>query len=166
MSTVRRTVAEHNSSRLDEDSAELHGLLMELVRATGLLQADLLVPGQAVSISQAFALHELDTDRPLSQRDLADRLNLDKSSVSRMAADLERRGLIARERDPDNRRFYRLRITPEGRALHARMRGTFHERNARWVAELTGTEREAVRTGLAALIRVIRAHWHPSPPNP
>lgn len=109
-------------------------------------------------MSQAFALHELDRDRPLSQQDLADRLNLEKSSVSRMAAELERRGLIARERDPDNRRFYRLRVTPEGRALHARMRGTFHQRYTDWVAELTGTEREALLTGLAALVRAIRAH--------
>jgi DNA-binding MarR family transcriptional regulator len=132
--------------------------MMELVRATGLLQPDLLVPGEAISMSQAFALHELDRDRPLSQQDLADRLNLEKSSVSRMAAELERRGLIARERDPDNRRFYRLRVTPEGRALHARMRGTFHQRYTDWVAELTGTEREALLTGLAALVRAIRAH--------
>ena len=130
---------------------------MELIRATGLLQPDqLLVPGETVSMSQGFALHELDTDTPLSQQALADRLHLDKSSVSRMAAELARRGLIVRERDPDNRRFYRLRITPEGRALHARMRGTFHERYTEWVAELTTTEREALLTGLAALVRVIR----------
>src|SRR5205807_4720239 len=111
--------------------------------------------------SQAFALHELDAGTPLSQRDLADRLRLEKSSVSRMAAELERRGLIARERDPDNRRFYRLRITPEGRALHARMRGTFHERYTAWVGELTRTERDALRTGLGALVRVIRADKSP-----
>ena len=156
MSRVRRTVAEHNSSRLDGDSVQLHGLMMELIRATGLLQPDQLVPGETLSMSQAFALHELDTDTPLSQQELADRLHLEKSSVSRMAAELERRGLIARERDPDNRRFYRLRITPEGRAFHVRMRGTFHERYTEWVAELTGTEREALLTGLAALVRAIR----------
>ncbi|OLE28549.1 MAG: hypothetical protein AUG44_07140 [Actinobacteria bacterium 13_1_20CM_3_71_11] len=113
---------------------QLHGLMMELIRATGLLQPDQLVPGETLSMSQAFALHELDTDTPLSQQELADRLHLEKSSVSRMAAELERRGLIARERDPDNRRFYRLRITPEGRAFHVRMRGTFHERYTEWVA--------------------------------
>jgi DNA-binding MarR family transcriptional regulator len=157
MARVRRTVAEHNSSRLHDDSEGLHGLVMELVRATGLLQPDqLLVPGETVSMSQGFALHELDTDTPLSQQDLADRLHLEKSSVSRMAAELARRGLIVRERDPDNRRFYRLRITPEGRALHARMRGTFHDRYTQWVAELTVAEREALLTGLAALVRVIR----------
>ena len=131
---------------------------MEFIRATGLLQPDQLVPGATISMSQAFTLHELDTDTPLSQQELADRLHLEKSSVSRMAAELERRGLIARERDPDNRRFYRLRITAEGRALHARMRGTFHQRYTEWVAELTGTEREALVTGLAALVRAIRAH--------
>src|SRR6266498_1300611 len=82
-------VVEHNSSRAGEtqgvrhvDSAapeRLHALLMDLVRATGLLQPDQTVPGQPESMSQAFALHELDIDTPLSQRDPAERLGLEKS---------------------------------------------------------------------------------------
>ncbi len=157
MPRVRPTVAEHNSSRVDTaDSHRLHELLMELVRATGMLQPDQLVPGESVSMSQAFALHELDTDTPLSQRDLANRLHLEKSSVSRMAAEMERKGLLVRERDPDNRRFYRLRLTPEGRALHARMAGMFDQQYLRWVSALTRAERDGLSTGLSALIRVVR----------
>src|SRR5687768_10335985 len=114
---------------------------MDLVLAAGLLQPDQAVPGQPVSMSQAFALHELDTRTPLSQRDLAERLRLEKSTVSRMAADLERKGLHVRERDPDNRRLYRLRLTDKGREMHARMAGTFHAQYVRWIAAMTSTER-------------------------
>jgi DNA-binding MarR family transcriptional regulator len=71
------------------EAARLHELLMDVVRAAGLLQPDQTVAGQPVSLSQAFALHELDTDTPLSQRDLAERLRLEKSSVSRLAAEME-----------------------------------------------------------------------------
>src|SRR5438105_12521693 len=92
----------------------LHELFMDLVRAAGLLQPDRLVPGYPVSMSQAFALHELHSGMPVSQRDLTERLGLEKSTVSRMAADLEQRGLLVRERDPDNRRLYRLRLTDAG----------------------------------------------------
>lgn len=134
----------------------LHALLMDLVRATGLLQPDQTVPGQPVSMSQAFALHELDVDTPLSQRDLAERLRLEKSTVSRMAAEMERKGLLIRERDPGNRRLYRLRLTADGRALHLRMATTFHEQYERWVSAMTRTERDALLTGLPALIRAIR----------
>jgi DNA-binding MarR family transcriptional regulator len=159
MPTVRRTVAEHNSAAPER----IHELVMDLVRATGLLQLDQTVPGQPVSLSQAFALHELDVDTPLSQRDLAERLRLEKSTVSRLAADLERKGLLVRERDPDNRRFWRLRLTAEGRALHVRMATAIHDQYVCWISSMTHTERDALLTGLPALLRVIRdtaSAWH------
>jgi DNA-binding MarR family transcriptional regulator len=144
----------------------LHRLLMDFVLAAGLLQPDLTAPGQPVSMSQVFALHELDTGEPLSQRDLADRLHLEKSSVSRMAAELERKGLLVRERDPGNRRLYRLRLTDAGRAMHARMAVAFHEHYLRWAAALTRNERDALLVGLPGLVRVMRrlpAPWHGGP---
>jgi DNA-binding MarR family transcriptional regulator len=139
-----------------DDAERLHGLFMELVRAGGLLRADEMVPGHPISMSQAFALHELDTGTPLSQRELAERLRLEKSSVSRMAAEMERKGLLVRERDPTNRRLYRLRLTDRGRALHVGMRDAFHDQYVRWVAEMTPAEREALVAGLTAFVRVMR----------
>ncbi|HEU4424953.1 MAG TPA: MarR family transcriptional regulator [Pilimelia sp.] len=147
--------------RQEVDSAEaarLHELLMDVVLAAGLLQPDQAVTGHPVSLSQAFALHELDTGTPLAQRDLAARLRLDKSSVSRMAAEMERNALLVRERDPGNHRQYRLRLTDHGRAIHARMATTFHEQYECWVAAMTPRERAALLEGLPALVRVIRQH--------
>jgi DNA-binding MarR family transcriptional regulator len=140
------------------DAERIHALLMDLIRAGGLLQLDHTVPGHQVSMSQAFALHELDTEAPLSQQELAERLRLEKSSVSRMAAEMERRGLLVRERDPDNHRQYRLRLTDKGRTMHARMASSFHARYEQWVGDLTGAERAALLKGLPALVRAIRAH--------
>src|SRR6266540_1058299 len=144
------------------EAARLHELLMDVVRAAGLLQPDQTVAGHPVSLSQAFALHELDTGTPLSQRDLAERLRLEKSSVSRLAAEMERKGLLVRERDPDNRRLYRLRLTDEGRAQHVRMASAFHEQYVRWISAMTEAERDALLTGLPALVRAIRS-WAASP---
>ncbi len=138
------------------EAARLHELLMDVVRAAGLLQPDRTVAGHPVSLSQAFALHELDTGAPLSQRDLAERLRLEKSSVSRLAAEMERNGLLVRERDPDNHRQYRLRLTDQGRAMHGRMAATFHQQYECWVAAMTHSERAALLKGLPALVRVIR----------
>ena len=135
------------------EAARLHALLMDLIRAAGLLQSD---ESHAVSLSQAFALHELDADIPLSQRDLAERLHLEKSSVSRLAAEMERKGFLVRERDPDDQRQYRLRLTDHGRAHHAAMRRDFHQRYEAWVAGMTAAERAALLKGLPALIRVMR----------
>jgi DNA-binding MarR family transcriptional regulator len=140
---------------------------MELVRVVGVLHPDQAVPGHAISLSQAYALHELDTDgAPLSQRELAEQLRLEKSSVSRMAADLERRGLLVRERHPVNRRVYRLRLTDRGRAVHAQLGAAFHEQYLRWTAAMTPAEIDALLVGLGALVRTIRTDQQPEPAEP
>lgn len=139
----------------------LHKLLMELVRMIGLVQLDGTVTGQPLALSQAFAIHELDTDVPLSQQDLAERLHLDKSSVSRMAAEMERSGLLVRERHPDNRRIYRLRLTDRGRALHRDIAAAFHQRYLAWVSAMTPAERDALLTGLTGLVRAVHG-THPA----
>ena len=140
------------------EAARLHALLMDVVQAAGFLQPDQSVAGHPVSLSQAFALHELDTDTPLSQRDLAERLRLEKSSVSRLVAEMHRKGLVVRERDPDNHRQHRLRLTEQGRAMHEHQRTHFHRQYECWVAAMTPSERAALLKGLPALVRVIRQH--------
>jgi len=88
----------------------LRRLLRGLVRAGGLLEPHD-PSGVRLSLSEVFALGELADAGTLSQQELADRLGLEKSTVSRLAANLERREWLTRERDPANRRFYRLRLT-------------------------------------------------------
>lgn len=141
---------------MNRDADELHALFMDLVRVAGLLRVDQEMPGFPISMSQAFAVHELDTDVPLSQRELADRLALEKSTVSRMVAELERHGLVERERDPGNRRTNRLRLTDAGRALHARIATNYGAQFHHWTAALTDAESQALLVGLPALIRVVR----------
>jgi DNA-binding MarR family transcriptional regulator len=136
----------------------LHQLVMDLIRIAGLLQPEQSMPASGLSMSQAFGLHELDTDRPMSQRELAERLNLEKSTVSRMVAELERKGLVARERDPANRRFYLLRLTDAGRALHAGVAGAMHDHFVHAVSAMTRKEREGLLVGLPALIKAMRVH--------
>jgi DNA-binding MarR family transcriptional regulator len=121
-----------------------------------MLDHDQHVPGHQISMSAAFALRELDAGTPLSQRELADRLRLEKSSVSRMAAELERKGLLVRERDPDNQRQYRLRLTDRGRSAHAKMASAAHVHYERWMGMMTRAERAALLKGLPALVRVMR----------
>ncbi|MEY9212799.1 MarR family transcriptional regulator [Thermobifida halotolerans] len=143
---------------------QLHRSLMDLVRVAGLLQGDQQVLSHPVSLSQAFALDELGTaGGPLSQRELAERLGLEKSTVSRMVADLERKGLLHRERDPANRRVHRLRITERGRQLRAHLAELFQQRYDRWSAAMAPDEREALLYGLSGLVRAIRRN--PPPPG-
>ena len=129
-----------------DDSEQLHELFMDLVRVAGLLQPHQELPGLSVSLSQAYAIHELDH---------AERLFLEKSTVSRMVADLENKGLVERERDPNNRRSYRLRLTDAGRDFHVRVATRYGAQYQRWTAAMTPAERKALLVGLPALIRVV-----------
>jgi DNA-binding MarR family transcriptional regulator len=52
-----------------------------------------------------------------TQRDLCEKLDLDRSTVADVVARLERRGLIHRVRDDTDRRRNRLRITAEGHSV-------------------------------------------------
>ncbi|MET8814950.1 MarR family winged helix-turn-helix transcriptional regulator [Streptomyces sp. NPDC004549] len=71
--------------------------------------------------------------------DLAAHYALDKSTVSRQVAALERDGLIERRHDPEDHRVQVLRLTDAGREILAEVtssrRAAFRERLADWPAE-------------------------------
>lgn len=52
----------------------------------------------------------------LTQQELADKLLVGRSNLSMLLPDMERRGLIARRPDAEDRRLRRLFLTPEGEA--------------------------------------------------
>lgn len=135
------------------DGADLHELLLELVRSVGLLQvADVGRVGR-LSLSEAFALHELDDGQGLAQQDIATRLRLDKSTVSRLVVGLEARGLLVRERDPNNRRIVRLSLTDAGREVHQAVARAMQARQRHVLAAMTASERTALALGLGGFLR-------------
>jgi DNA-binding MarR family transcriptional regulator len=103
-------------TRSDEDQLDL-----DVLDAIAGLIAELLTRGERVA--QAFqvpaffikALHML--DGPLAMKDLGRRMHCDPSFVTGIADMLEKRGLAARESDPDDRRVKRLVLTPAGEEL-------------------------------------------------
>jgi DNA-binding MarR family transcriptional regulator len=111
--------------------------------------------GVDLSVSEVMALGELVGVEGLSQQQLGDALGLEKSTVSRLAAGLEGRGWIARERDPANRRFYRLGLTPAGRDVALLVGTALREHHAKLLGGLTPEERAGLVLGLAGLLRVI-----------
>ena len=69
----------------------------------------------------ARALHELDPDRPLPARDLAERLRCDRSNVTALVDKLEQAGLVERRVDPADRRQKTLVVTEAGRRMRDRV---------------------------------------------
>jgi DNA-binding MarR family transcriptional regulator len=120
----------------------------------------------AVSASEARALIELVSARGIAQGELAGLLGLEKSTVSRLAAGLERKGWIRRGRDEDNQRYVRLYLTPEGRAVATRVWAAWHSRQERILAALSDEERAGLSAGLRGLVRGLAAEGLLAEPQP
>ena len=111
----------------------------------------------SVSASEARALIELLAARGIAQGQLASLLGLEKSTVSRLAAGLERKGWLRRGRDEENQRYVRLYLTPQGRAIAAQVWRAWQSRQARILAGLSPEERAGLAAGLRGLVRGLAA---------
>ena len=120
----------------------------------------------AVSASEARALIELVAARGIAQGELGQLLGLEKSTVSRLAAGLERKGWLRRGRDEGNQRYVRLYLTPQGRAIAEQVWRAWQSRQARIVAGLSDEERDGLAAGLRGLVRGLAAEGFLSPPGP
>jgi DNA-binding MarR family transcriptional regulator len=114
-------------------------------------------PALAISASEARALIELVAARGIAQGELAALLGLDKSTVSRLAAGLERKGWVRRGRDEANQRYVRLYLTPEGGEVAARVWRAWQSRQNRILASMSADERVGLTAGLRGLIRGMSA---------
>ena len=94
---------------------ELQERMVALVRAFGLHKPDETPCGRPVSVAEAHALMELSReDGPLVQKELAARLRLQKSTVSRLVGMLEGRGWVGRHRSPTDGRAFEVGLTAAG----------------------------------------------------
>ena len=120
--------------------------------------------GSHLSLSEMMALGELADVESMSQHELGQLLGLEKSTVSRLVVGMQRRGWVGRERDPSNRRFYQLQLTPEGRTVADRIGQDLRAHHEQLLGALTPDEREALTVGLTGLARALASNpLHPSP---
>jgi DNA-binding MarR family transcriptional regulator len=148
-------VVRYNYSVTDDaDDAELDRLIIRLIR--------LLSPGAGPaaglpvpdpSSSEARALIELAAAHGIAQGELAGLLGLEKSTVSRLAAGLERKGWVRRGRDDGDQRYIRLYLTEDGRAVASRVWQAWRSRQGRLLAGLSPDERAGLACGLRGLVR-------------
>ena len=106
---------------------------VNLIHAFGVLRTDATPCGQPMSVSTAHAICELAAHGPLSQTELADRLGLEPSSVSRLVDQLTRKGWAQRAPDPDSndRRVRLVHLAEPGRQAAVQVSAARAERFAR-----------------------------------
>jgi DNA-binding MarR family transcriptional regulator len=128
---------------------ESFSAFINLLRVNALLEerfAGELASIHGVDINEAMLLLYLERAplNRLTRVDLAKRLHLSASTVTRMAMPLEKTGLVTRQSDPRDARLAYVALTPAGQALVAEVRATLEFRSAdffrdRWTSEEVAT---------------------------
>lgn len=109
-----------------------------------------------MAVAEAHALLELSREARLSQNSLATRLQLDKSTVSRIVTLLERRGWVERQRDKIDARIVRVHLTGAGQAASAKLASSRQAKFSTIFAAIPDSKRTTVLNSLDILIKVIR----------
>ncbi len=109
-----------------------------------------------VTMSQCMTLELLQQGDHLMARDLAERLGLDTTTVTRVVDVLVRDGLVRRVRDEkDDRRRVFVSLTARGRGLAGKLEGCADAYCQRILAGIPASKRDDVMSALRLLVRAI-----------
>lgn len=112
----------------------------------------------AVTQAEAHVLSHLVEDDGATVTAVHEAFGHRRSTLTAILDRLEERGLVTREVNPDDRRSFRLRLTPAGRRLGKRAHQALAEIGKEMAAGLTARERAML---LAALDRMSAADPNP-----
>src|SRR5262249_27761360 len=138
-----------------------HGIAKELAGSSGFLLARLGFRFKAKAIANAeqagFELYDYSVLAILAEGDrqtqatMADALNVDPSRLVAVLDSAEDRGLVVRQRDPNDRRRHVVSITSEGKRQLARLRTLAKSVEAEFFAPLDPESRKALHELLLQL---------------
>jgi len=100
----------------DEAAERLHRLTKDLIRRYQFRDWNQICC-YGISISQSHILDTLAEEGDLSMQQLARRMFKSVSTMTRVVAQLVRRGYVKRRQVPEDRRVVHVSITPQGKAI-------------------------------------------------
>ena len=119
---------------------------IKLMRATEAVSSDVhrdLVQA-GLSISQFGVLEALYHRGPMSQKDLAGKILKSAGNITMVINNLEKRGLVSRDKSSEDRRSYRISATPSGKALIAALFPAHADRIAKRMSTLRRPEQKTL----------------------
>ncbi len=115
------------------------------------LDADRRASCHGLTRAQWVILYRLHHTPGLSQKELAEVLEVEPITVARLIDRLDERGLVERRPDPADRRVWRLHLLPPADAVLAQLHG---ERVAMLETATAGLDAEALSRLIAVLSRI------------
>ncbi|MBX5451666.1 MAG: MarR family transcriptional regulator [Thermogemmatispora sp.] len=156
----RETDGERQVLHLEEQAERFAALFNQVQRALGANFKRLPQHGAMVSMTQFMVLGLLqraqqEGGEPYTIGLLANRLDLDPATVVRAVDSLERRGLVIRRRDQQDRRQVFVEFTDSGKALRQHMAQQMKEQLKAVFSLMSEEGRVALLRGLEELAGVI-----------
>jgi MarR family transcriptional regulator for hemolysin len=122
-----------------------------------LADASVLQSGEVPPEALREASDEAPEDCALSQRELADRMDIEGPTLVRHLDRLEKEGLIERRRDAHDRRVTRIMVTPAGHRMLGRLREVADAMEAEVRSLFTPPEHDTVLRALSRLHAHLKA---------
>ncbi len=141
---------------LERDAAALQRVLTDLIRVYQFRDRDA-VCCYDVSMGQSHGLERLANRGPMTLNEFAASLFMEKSSASRLADGLERKGCVERKPGLHDARYVQLEITKRGRTLQDQIERDLLEERAQVLADLTSEERKLVIDSVSRLFSAASA---------
>lgn len=136
------------------DAQQLRELIRLLERKLGLLE-DSELSCCGISFAQCHALVEVGRSGCISLIDLAQKLNLDNSTMSRTISNLVAAGYAERDLDPNDRRYLRIKLTNSGENLFTSIETNMHLYFEDVLASIQESSRAQVFDSLMILLDAI-----------
>ncbi|MNY31162.1 putative HTH-type transcriptional regulator YusO [compost metagenome] len=128
--------------------------LSKVLRFLGQCRAEA-TKARALTPSQLGVLRLLSDGGERRMSEVAAAMALSNSACTVMSDQLEKRGLVRKRMDPEDRRAVQVAITDEGRAMLKAMLADIHQALAERLDRLNADERQTVVAGFEALARVM-----------
>jgi DNA-binding MarR family transcriptional regulator len=104
-----------------------------------------------VSGRECAVLIAIDNQIPLSQQEVAGRLGVDRTTMVVLIDELERKGLVQRQRDPDDRRKNVVALTETGRTTLRAATRALDQAERRFLGPLSGEQAARLKQALRAV---------------
>lgn len=137
--------------------SNLRELVRILVRNLGILERDGATCCGA-TITQCHAIVELGRAEEISLNELAELLNLDKSTMSRTVNSLVEQNLAVRDIHPDDRRYVKIALTEEGRRVYKTTEEGMEIYYESILNSIPQDKREQVMESLQLLVDAVKAN--------
>jgi DNA-binding MarR family transcriptional regulator len=103
-----------------------------------------------ISATDLNALEHLESDGPMTQRDLGDRLSLTSGAITMLVDRLEQAGWVHRRPHPNDRRYLIVELAPAATEFAPAELHAYHEAIRALAAGVPADQREIIRAFLQA----------------